>query len=191
MRHEFDYNLYKKGDQNAYKTQQGINKTRLILFDLIPGLDIIIIRPPDLAYLEFKGIAVYIYEMLIDIFFILIFRLEYCSTLQHQRFPPGQGSIPSPKYYLKSYNLLAYSKWSIIAPLLLEVQLEKDYINLYIFKAQRDYLFKNEPNPSDNYCVKAIYIALVTIARSNSVLIYTRNTIEQYNELENLVLLGR
>ena len=83
MRHELDHNLYKKGDQNAYKTQWGINKTRPALFDLTPGLDIIIIRPPDPAHSEFKGIAAHIHEILIDTFFTPTSRLEYYSALRH------------------------------------------------------------------------------------------------------------
>ena len=100
MRYEFEYNIYKKGDKNAYKTQQGINKTKPALFDFTPGLDIIITRPPDPVHLEYKGtfgrlckiivlklififlsIAAYMYKMLIDVFLTPPTYLEYYYIL--------------------------------------------------------------------------------------------------------------
>ncbi|KHE83890.1 hypothetical protein GE21DRAFT_1210027, partial [Neurospora crassa] len=52
-------------------------------------LDTIIIRLPDPAHSEFKGIAVYIYKILINTFFTPTSKFEYYRTLQKWPFPPN------------------------------------------------------------------------------------------------------
>lgn len=110
MRHEVDFNIRKKGDKKAYRTQWGINKNRPALFDLIPALDNILTRVLDPAHLEYKGMVAHMHDMIFDAYLIPEARLEYGRVLKLWLFPPGWLALLSLISYLKGYDLSYYGK---------------------------------------------------------------------------------
>ncbi|KAM7201547.1 hypothetical protein V8F20_004775 [Naviculisporaceae sp. PSN 640] len=202
MRHEIENVLTTGNKQKAYSKQWGINQQRPALFDLSPALDVILSRPSDPAHSEYKGVTAFIHEMLIKAILTPSAVMEYARVLRSWPFPPGWTVLPSPVAYLKSYDLTAHAKWSIIIPPLLRHWLREKHINPYVWDAWKEVVEEEVrleyeeagedfKGVEETFFITSMVKVFADIARSNHTLMCNRNLQKTAFEMHDVIFYAR
>jgi hypothetical protein len=79
---------------------------------IVLALDIILTRPSDPAYSEFQGLAKLLYSLLCDTILTEATKKEYIQILRIFLFPSGWRRLQSLYFYLGSYSLSKYRRWT-------------------------------------------------------------------------------
>lgn len=111
------------------------NVTRLAIQRLAPTLDIILIRPLDLFYLEYSSIVKIVVQLLLNSILTKSAAQEFGSVIRLFVFLPDCPYLLSIVRYLSSYTLTNYGRQGFIAPIVLRYQARARYIRLYFLES--------------------------------------------------------
>lgn len=166
IREDID-NLPTNAVRQVYGVTQGINPDLglIALFKLLLALNIVLSRLGDPAYLEYQGLSSIMYKLLIEAILTLSAAKEYRAILRSFPFLPSQLRVQGLLYYLKSYSLSKYARWSIVIPSLLRCQLQPKHICQHFLLVLRGNGIQD--------LIGYIVLQFVVAVRSNSVLIST------------------
>jgi hypothetical protein len=173
-------------ERQDYCSQWGMATKPPTLDSIAPTLDIVMTRAPDAAHSEFQGMTQLMHNLLIKAILTSAGVKEYARMLRTWKFPAGWNRLQSPVHYLGSYNLSAHARWSIIIPGLLNFWLEEKYVNTK---------FRNNSALHDalegGSVVKYVVRAFAALAKSNSVLMGSRISAEDRQNMREIITRAR
>ncbi|KAL7816993.1 hypothetical protein V8C44DRAFT_269620 [Trichoderma aethiopicum] len=171
-----------------YCSQWGLTMTPSNLEKISPALDPIWTRVPDAAHSEYNGLTNLFHTILIKVVLRPQAVKDYSRRLRSWKFPPGWNRLQSPVHYLGSYSLSEHARWSVIIPGLLNVWLEKDFINPNFWNAA---VMRPELDGLD--LVDWLVRAFARLARSNDLLMGNNRRLRKKYEDDslNIVLQAR
>lgn len=95
---------------------------------ILPALDLILTRPPDLCYSEFGSLSKIVRQLLVKLILTPTASLEFVKVYRSFLFPLDCLYNLSPLRYISSYSLTQYSRYLFITPILLRCQLRVKHI---------------------------------------------------------------
>ncbi len=127
-----------------------------------------------------------LHNFLLDGILIQSATKSYGKILCHWPFLPDWECLQSPLHHLYSYSLVAYTRWFVIASMLLCFWLESKLIHLLFI---REAMWQLDLGPGEEAsAVDFIVKAYVCLAKSNSVLIDLKVSVEDWTNMDQIVL---
>ena len=167
--------------REAFGTTWGIDPepSSMALTTIAPALDLLLSRPGDPAHSEYQGLSSMMHNLLLEAILTPSSAKDYAAMLRTFPFPPSWPRVQGPLHHLKSYSLSEHARWSLVIPVLLRCWLREKHIRSHLLTVLR---LNDTDNPVD-YIVSQFAAA----ARSNSVLMSTRVSVEDREDMTAIV----